>query len=166
MTSSKSYSRCPMYCRDEMSNAPSRWDIQCTVETRCSTHRCDQLDKCNKEIGKTQSARIIRYHHGRTIRPMQPNDPTQEKHRRTMSNSILQRVCFSVLENILQGQIIRTNCVLQNSSNSAFLWVLSSCFALLGLFTSSLGSVNVHLTNSLVPFDYVITQSPKSQTMA
>ena len=42
-------------------------------------------------------------------------------------------------------------CFLQNSSNSAFLWVLSSCFALLGLFASSLGSINVHLTNSLVP---------------
>ena len=39
----------------------------------------------------------------------------------------------------------------QNSSNSAFLWVLSSCFALHGLFTSSLGSRNVHLTIPLVP---------------
>ena len=36
-------------------------------------------------------------------------------------------------------------------SNLAFLWVLSSCFALLGLFTSSLWSRRVHLTNSLVP---------------
>ena len=40
--------------------------------------------------------------------------------------------------------------VLLNSSNSAFLWVLSSCFALYGLFTSSLGSRNVHLTKPLV----------------
>ena len=42
--------------------------------------------------------------------------------------------------------------LLQNSSNSAFLWVLSSCFALHGLFTSSLWSRNVHLTIPLVPF--------------
>jgi len=39
---------------------------------------------------------------------------------------------------------------MQNSSNSAFLWVLFSCFALLGLFTSSWGPRKVHLTNSLV----------------
>ena len=32
-----------------------------------------------------------------------------------------------------------------------FLWVLSSCFSLYGLFTSSLGSRNVHLTKPLVP---------------
>ena len=32
-----------------------------------------------------------------------------------------------------------------------FLWVLSSCFALHGLFTSSLGSRNVHLTKVLIP---------------
>ena len=35
----------------------------------------------------------------------------------------------------LSVRIIRPYCVLQNSSNSAFLWVLSSCFASLGLFT-------------------------------
>jgi len=40
---------------------------------------------------------------------------------------------------------------LQNSSISAFLWALSSCFALHGLFTSSLISRNVLLTKSLVP---------------
>ena len=40
---------------------------------------------------------------------------------------------------------------LHNSSSSAFLWVLSSCFALYGLFTPSLGSRNVHLTKPLVP---------------
>jgi len=40
---------------------------------------------------------------------------------------------------------------LQNSSNSVFLWVLFLCFALLGLFTSSLGSRNIHLTIQLVP---------------
>ena len=32
-----------------------------------------------------------------------------------------------------------------------FLWVLSSCFALYGLFTSSLGSRNVHSIKPLVP---------------
>ena len=42
-------------------------------------------------------------------------------------------------------------CFMPNSSNSVFLWVLSSCFALLGLFTSSLRSRNVHSTNWLVP---------------
>ena len=48
-------------------------------------------------------------------------------------------------------RIIRCHCELQNSSISTFLWVLSSCFSLLGLFASSLGSINVHLTNLLVP---------------
>ena len=42
------------------------------------------------------------------------------------------------------------SCFLQNSSNSAFLWVLSSCIVLYGLFSSSLGSRNVHLTKQLV----------------
>jgi len=44
----------------------------------------------------------------------------------------------------------RCYCFMPNSSNSAFLWVLFSCFTLLGIFTSSLRSRNVHLTNSLV----------------
>ena len=48
-------------------------------------------------------------------------------------------------------RIIRPHWVLQNSSNSAFLWVLSLCFALLGLFTSFLGPDEIHLTNTLVP---------------
>ena len=48
-------------------------------------------------------------------------------------------------------RFFRCSCFLQNSSNSAFLWVLSSCIALYGLFTSSLGSRNVHLTKPLVP---------------
>ena len=39
---------------------------------------------------------------------------------------------------------------LHNSSNSAFLWVLSSCFALLILFTIFLGPRKIHLTNLLV----------------
>ena len=46
---------------------------------------------------------------------------------------------------------IWTHWVLQNSSNSVFLSVLSSCFALLGLFTSFLGSDEINLTNTLVP---------------
>ena len=41
--------------------------------------------------------------------------------------------------------------VLLNSSNSVFLWVLSSCICLYGLCTSSLGSRNVHSTKPLVP---------------
>ena len=41
---------------------------------------------------------------------------------------------------------------MQKSSNSAFLWVLSSSFALLELFTSSLlGPWRIHLTKSLDP---------------
>jgi len=48
-------------------------------------------------------------------------------------------------------RFFRCCCFLQNSSNSAFLWVLSSCIALHGLFTSSLWSRNVHLTKQLVP---------------
>ena len=51
---------------------------------------------------------------------------------------------------VLGHRFNRCNCFLQNSSNSAFLWVLSSCFALYSLFTSSLGSTNVHLTKPLV----------------
>ena len=39
---------------------------------------------------------------------------------------------------------------LHNSSNSAFLWVLSSYFALLTLFNTFLGSRKIHLTNLLV----------------
>jgi len=42
-------------------------------------------------------------------------------------------------------------CFLLNSSNSSLLWVLSSCFALLGLCTSSLGPANIHMTLWLVP---------------
>jgi len=45
----------------------------------------------------------------------------------------------------------RCCCFLQNSSNSAFLWVLTLCFALLGPFASTLGSRNVHLTKVLIP---------------
>ena len=48
-------------------------------------------------------------------------------------------------------RIIRCLLKMQNSSISFFFWVLSSCFALLGLFTSSLRSINVHLTNLLIP---------------
>src|SRR6185312_12910294 len=40
-------------------------------------------------------------------------------------------------------RFFRCSCFLQNSSNSAFLSVLSSCIVLYGLFTSSLGSRNV-----------------------
>ena len=40
---------------------------------------------------------------------------------------------------------------LHNSPNSAFLWVLSSCFALLTLFNIFLGPKRIHLTNLLVP---------------
>ena len=48
---------------------------------------------------------------------------------------------------------------LQNSSISAFLWVLSSCFALHDLFILSMGSINALLIKPLVPlialsFDY------------
>ena len=39
---------------------------------------------------------------------------------------------------------------LHNSSDSAFLWVLSSCFALLTLFNIFLGFRKIHLTNLLV----------------
>ena len=42
-------------------------------------------------------------------------------------------------------------CFLQNSSNSALLWVLSSCIAMYYIFTSSLGSRNIHFTKPLVP---------------
>ena len=52
---------------------------------------------------------------------------------------------------MLRHRFFRCYWFLQNSSNSAFLWVLSSCFALHGLFTSSLGSRNVLLTKPLVP---------------
>ena len=52
---------------------------------------------------------------------------------------------------MLRHRFFRCYWFLQNSSNSAFLWVLSSCFALHGLFTSSLGSRNVLLIKSLVP---------------
>ena len=52
---------------------------------------------------------------------------------------------------MLRHRFNRCYYFLQNSSNSVFLWVLSSCFALHGLFTSSLGSRNVHLTKPLVP---------------
>ena len=45
----------------------------------------------------------------------------------------------------------RCSWFLQNSSNSTLLWVLFSCFTLLGLFTSSLRSRNVHLIKALVP---------------
>jgi hypothetical protein len=56
-----------------------------------------------------------------------------------------------LLDRPVQGhRFNRCNWFLQNSSNSMFLWVLFSCFVLLGLFASSLGSINVHLTNSLV----------------
>ena len=48
-------------------------------------------------------------------------------------------------------QFNRCSWFLQNSFNSSFLWVLSSFFILLGLFTSSLGSRNVHLIKALVP---------------
>ena len=57
-------------------------------------------------------------------------------------------------------RIIRPYWVLQNSSNSAFLWVLSSCFALLWLFTLFLGPDEIHLTNTLVP---LIALSPDHQ---
>ena len=57
-------------------------------------------------------------------------------------------------------RIIQLYWVLQNSSNLAFLWVLSSCFALLGLFTSFLGLDEIHLTNTLVP---LIALSPDHQ---
>ena len=59
---------------------------------------------------------------------------------------------------VLPHRFIRCYCLLQNSSNSTFLWVFSSYFALLGLFTSSLGSRNGHLTNSLVPLIATITK--------
>ena len=49
-------------------------------------------------------------------------------------------------------RFFRCSCFLQNSSNSTFLWVLSSCIIFHGLFTSSLGSRNIHLTKPLVPF--------------
>ena len=39
---------------------------------------------------------------------------------------------------------------LHNSSNSAFLWVLSSCFTLLTLFNTFLKPKRIHLTNLLV----------------
>ena len=51
----------------------------------------------------------------------------------------------------LSHRLNRCYCFLRYSSDSVFLWVFSSCFALLGLFTSSLGSRNVHLINLLVP---------------
>ena len=40
---------------------------------------------------------------------------------------------------------------LHNSSNSAFLWVLYSCFALLNLLNTFLEPKKIHLTNLLVP---------------
>ena len=52
---------------------------------------------------------------------------------------------------MLWHRFFRCLCFLQNSSNSAFLWVLSSCFVLYDFFTSSLGSRNVHSTKPLVP---------------
>ena len=48
----------------------------------------------------------------------------------------------------------------------AFLWVLSSCFALLGLFASSLRSINIHLTNSLVPLIALLFNPQNHKTMA
>ena len=63
-------------------------------------------------------------------------------------------------------RFIRCYCILQNSSNSTFLWVLSSCFALLCLFTSSLGSINVHLINSLVSLIVLLLNHQNHKTMA
>ena len=108
-----------MHHRDEMSNAPSRRDVQCTVETRCPMHRrdiksqwksreiylecpndhCDELDKCNKEIGKTQWVRIIWRPHGRTIWAMHSVNPTPWKKGRTNGRSILQRRLLRRAEN-------------------------------------------------------------------
>ena len=51
---------------------------------------------------------------------------------------------------MLRHRFFRCYWFLQNSSNSTFFWVLSSCFALYGLFTSSLWSRNVHSTKPLV----------------
>ena len=63
-------------------------------------------------------------------------------------------------------RFFRCNCFLQNSSNSAFLWVLSSCFVLHGLFTSSLGSRNIHLTKPLVPLIALLLNHQNHKTMA
>ena len=60
----------------------------------------------------------------------------------TSDNHRMHRCCMH--------RFFQCSCFLQNSSNSAFLWVLSSCIALYGIFTSSLGSRNVHLTKPLV----------------
>ena len=54
---------------------------------------------------------------------------------------------------------------LHNSSNSAFLWVLSSCFALLILFNIFLGPRD-SLNKLVSPIDCVVIQSPKSIEMA
>ena len=51
---------------------------------------------------------------------------------------------------MLRHRFNRCYWFLQNSSISPFLWVLSWCFALHGLFTPSLGSRNVHLIKPLV----------------
>ena len=63
-------------------------------------------------------------------------------------------------------RFIRSHWLLQNSSISSFLWVLSSCFPLLGLFASSLGSMIVHLSNSLVPLIALFLNHQNHKTMA
>ena len=60
-------------------------------------------------------------------------------------------------------RFFRCSCFLQNSSNSAFLWVLSSCFALYDLFTSSLGSRNVHSIKLLVSL-IVLSYDPQNHS--
>ena len=50
-----------------------------SIYLECPNDRYDELEKCNKETGKTKCDRIIRHPHGRTIRPMRPDDPMPEK---------------------------------------------------------------------------------------
>ena len=115
--------RRPTHRRDvqfiiEMSNSPTRRpnhhrDIKSQSKSRDRIYleppndRCDELDKCNNETGKTQCDQIIRHPHDRTIRPMQPDDLTPEKKGRTIAWSILQRGCFHRVENYLHDQMIR-----------------------------------------------------------
>ena len=67
---------------------------------------------------------------------------------------------------VLLHRIIRCHWFLQNSSISTIFWVLSACFALFGLFASSLGSINIQLINSLVPLIALLLNLQNHKTMA
>jgi hypothetical protein len=51
---SKLYPRRPMHRRDETSNAPPRQDVQCTVETKCPTHRRNIKAQWKSRVGQVQ----------------------------------------------------------------------------------------------------------------